>query len=159
MSNAVPILTLWNSALRVDTVAMKRRVVFSVLLILWSVVSLPGCLVGKGSGSTSGSGGIDPGVYQRGTASWYGEEFHGRPTASGEPFDMNALTAAHKTLPFGTMIDVTNSENARRITVKINDRGPFVEGRIIDLSKRAAIELGMVTSGTAQVELRIVDPS
>ena len=72
---------------------------------------------------------------------------------------MNALTAAHKLLPFGTMVEVTSLDNARRVTVKINDRGPFVEGRIIDLSKRAAIELGMIASGVSQVEIRIVDPS
>lgn len=138
---------------------MKRHTFLSALLIMWALVSLPGCLIDKGGNSSGTSSGIDPGVYQRGTASWYGEEFHGRPTASGEPFDMNALTAAHKLLPFGTMVEVTSLENARRITVKINDRGPFVEGRIIDLSKRAAIELGMVASGVSQVELRIVDPS
>ena len=138
---------------------MKRHALASALLLVWCLITLPGCLVGKGSGSNEGSDGIDPGVYQRGTASWYGEEFHGRSTASGEPFDMNALTAAHKTLSFGTMIEVTNLDNARRITVRINDRGPSVDGRIIDLSKRAAIELGMMEAGLAQVELRIADPS
>ena len=138
---------------------MKRHVFASVLLTAWCVITLTGCLVGRGSGSAGGANSIDPSVYQRGTASWYGEEFHGRPTASGEPFDMNSLTAAHKTLAYGTMVEVTNLDNARRITVRINDRGPYVEGRIIDLTKRAAIELGMMEAGLAQVELRIADPS
>lgn len=79
---------------------------------------------------------------QEGEASWYGEEFHNRPTASGETYNMNDLTAAHKTLPFGTLAIVTNKVTGRSIVVKINDRGPFVSKRIIDLSKRAASTLG-----------------
>jgi len=87
-------------------------------------------------------------------ASYYGEEFQGRPTSSGEIFDMNALTAAHKTLPFGTMLEVTNLENGRKSVVRVNDRGPFVAGRELDVSKAAAFELGMVTTGTARVSIR-----
>ena len=87
-------------------------------------------------------------------ASYYGEPFHGRPTASGEIFDMNAYTAAHKTLPFGTMLEVTNLENGKSVVVKINDRGPFVGNREIDLSRAAAEVLGMIGQGIARVSIR-----
>lgn len=97
------------------------------------------------------------GAFQTGTASWYGAEYHGRPTASGELFDRNAMTAAHKELPFQTWVEVTNLENGRKVTVRINDRGPFVEGRIIDLSEKAAEELGMKLAGIAEVSLKIVN--
>jgi len=90
---------------------------------------------------------------QRGIASWYGPDFHGKLTASGEVYDMNALTAAHKTLPLGTIVDVENLENGRHVRLTINDRGPFVRGRIIDLSYRGARELGMVKKGTARVRV------
>jgi rare lipoprotein A len=91
-----------------------------------------------------------------GLASWYGGKFHGRLTSSGEVFDTNEMTAAHKSLPFGTMVKVTNLDNGKTATVKINDRGPFVEGRIIDLSRAAADELNMVGQGVARVTLEIV---
>jgi len=91
---------------------------------------------------------------ERGMASWYGKDFHGRSTANGETYDMHALTAAHKTLPIPTWVEVTNLTNGRRVIVKINDRGPFVAGRIIDLSYAAATELDMVNAGTTQVEVR-----
>lgn len=91
-----------------------------------------------------------------GQASWYGPGFHGRTTASGERFDMNAMTAAHRTLPFGTMVEVSNLETNRSVTVRINDRGPFVDGRIIDVSRAAAAELDMITSGVARVRLRLL---
>lgn len=96
-------------------------------------------------------------VDQVGRASWYGEAFQGRPTASGEPFDMYAHTAAHRNLPFGTRVRVTNLENGRSVVVRINDRGPWVEGRIIDLSYAAARELGMLEAGVVRVELRLLD--
>lgn len=89
-------------------------------------------------------------------ASYYGDEFQGRPTSSGEIFDMNAYTCAHKTLPFGTMLEVTNLANGRKSVVRVNDRGPFVEGREIDVSKAAAYDLGMVSTGTARVSIRKV---
>jgi rare lipoprotein A len=88
-----------------------------------------------------------------GVASWYGEEFHGRPTSSREVFDMNDMTAAHRTLPFGTYVMVTNLDNGRSVVVRINDRGPFVRGRIIDLSYAAARVLGLIGPGTARVRL------
>ena len=93
------------------------------------------------------------GFSQRGRASWYGRDFHGKKTANGEIYNMYAVTAAHKTLPFGTYVSVRNLENNRKIEVRINDRGPFVRGRIIDLSYTAAKKLGIVGPGTADVEI------
>jgi rare lipoprotein A len=90
---------------------------------------------------------------QVGVASWYGPGFHGRLTASGEPFDQNDLTAAHRNLPLGSEVKVTNLENGRSITVQINDRGPYVKGRVIDLSKAAARRLGMAGDGLAKVRI------
>lgn len=89
-------------------------------------------------------------------ASYYGEPFHGRPTSSGEPFDMNAYTAAHRTLPFGTMVEVTNLGNGKKVIVRINDRGPFVGNREIDLSRAAAEALGMIGQGIARVSIKRV---
>lgn len=100
--------------------------------------------------------GLAVGMFQRGLASYYAEKFHGRRTASGERFDMNAMSAAHKTLPFGTLVLVRHLETGREIRVRINDRGPFVRDRVIDLSKRAARELGMLLSGVAPVKLIIL---
>ncbi|HAS17489.1 MAG TPA: septal ring lytic transglycosylase RlpA family protein [Nitrospiraceae bacterium] len=96
------------------------------------------------------------GYVERGVASWYGGEFHGRPTSSGEIYDMYSNTAAHKLIPLGTIARVTNIENRRSVVVKINDRGPFIEGRIIDMSYSAANEIGMVNMGLANVEIEIL---
>jgi rare lipoprotein A len=93
---------------------------------------------------------------ERGLASWYGEPYHGRATASGEIFDMQQHTAAHRTLPFGTVVDVQNLNNARHVQVRINDRGPFKDGRIIDLSRAAAQAIGMLMDGIVQVEVRVL---
>jgi len=93
------------------------------------------------------------GFDQRGRASWYGKKFHGRKTANGETYNMYAMTAAHKTLPFNTNLRVINLENGKETQVRINDRGPFVRGRIIDLSYTAAKKIGMVGSGTASVKI------
>ena len=90
---------------------------------------------------------------ERGVASWYGPGFHGLRTSSGERYDMRAMTAAHRSLPFGTVVEVRNLENGRTTQVKINDRGPFLKGRILDLSRAAAEALGIVGPGTALVEL------
>ena len=100
---------------------------------------------------------VPDGYAERGTASWYGAKFHGRTTASGERYDMHAMTAAHRTLPFGVVVEVTNLDNDRRVRVRINDRGPFKKGRIIDLSYAAARELDMVHKGLAPVKVRVVD--
>ena len=88
---------------------------------------------------------------ETGLASWYGEDFHGRKTASGEVYDMYAMTAAHRTLPFNTRVKVTNLDNGMKTEARVNDRGPFVAGRIIDLSRSGAKELGMLGPGTARV--------
>lgn len=96
------------------------------------------------------------GTTQRGVASWYGEPFHGRKTASGEVYDMHGLTAAHKELPLGTVVWVKNLENGRELELRVNDRGPFVKGRVLDVSYAAAKRLGMVGPGTAKIELRVV---
>jgi rare lipoprotein A len=93
---------------------------------------------------------------ETGIASWYGPGFHGRSTANGEIFDMNGLTAAHRTLPMPSIVRVTNLENGRSIVLKVNDRGPFARGRIIDVSRRAAQLLGFVMNGTARVRVRIL---
>lgn len=95
---------------------------------------------------------------ERGLASWYGKKFHGRKTSSGERYDMHRMTAAHKTLPLPTYALVTNLENGRSAVVRVNDRGPFVGNRIIDLSYAAAKRLDMVNAGTARVEVRSIDP-
>jgi rare lipoprotein A len=92
---------------------------------------------------------------EMGQASWYGPSHHGRRTASGERFDMNAMTAAHRTLPFDTVVIVTNLENQRSVRVRINDRGPYVKGRILDLSAAAARSLGIRMDGVAQIRLEV----
>ena len=92
---------------------------------------------------------------QRGEASWYGPGFHGRRTANGEVFNTHALTAAHRTLPFGTKVRVVNEKTGRSVVVRINDRGPFAKGRVIDLAHAAARQIGM--SGTARVALQAVN--
>ncbi len=98
------------------------------------------------------------GYVARGIASWYGTKFHGYRTASGETYDMYAMTAAHRTLPLPTYVEVTNLDNGRRVVVRVNDRGPFHDNRIIDLSYAAARKLGMIETGTAPVEVRAIDP-
>ncbi|KGE77937.1 septal ring lytic transglycosylase RlpA family protein [Halomonas salina] len=94
---------------------------------------------------------------QKGVASYYSDYFQGRTTASGDAFDQRELTAAHRTLPFGTKVLVTRPDNGRQVEVMINDRGPFVSGRVIDLSKSAARALGMLHRGTARVQLSLAD--
>jgi len=96
--------------------------------------------------------------HQRGVASWYGTKFHGHRTSSGEPYSMYAMTAAHKTLPLPTYVEVTDLDNGKKIVVRVNDRGPFADGRIIDLSYIAAKKLGIDKTGTANVEIRAIDP-
>jgi rare lipoprotein A len=112
-------------------------------------LSLPGCGGSAAAGPRKGK------VY-RGKASWYGGKWHGRPTASGEPYNQRALTAAHRFLPFGTIVRVTNLRNKKSIRVRINDRGPFVKGRIIDVSRRAARHLRMLQAGVVPVKIQVV---
>lgn len=98
-------------------------------------------------------------IVSSGVVSWYGAKFHGRKTASGEVYDKNELTAAHKSLPFGTKVKVTNIRNGKSVVVEINDRGPFVKSRVLDLSQAAFSEIGHTNSGVMHVEYEILDDS
>ena len=102
---------------------------------------------------------IEVGFSQQGVASWYGPGFHGKKTASGETYDMHQFTAAHNVLPLNTVVKVTNLDNGKDVVVRINDRGPFVDDRVIDLSLSAALGLGMLKPGTAPVQITVLDPS
>jgi len=101
----------------------------------------------------------DPDYDEKGVASWYGEQFHNRNTANGEVFDMDLVSAAHKTLPLPSIVEVTDLDTGKKIKVRVNDRGPFVEGRIIDLSKGAAEKLGIYRKGVARVRVRYLGPA
>ena len=126
---------------------LRNSRVFAALTI---VALLSGC-GGGGSEPTS-----EPGSVQEGKASYYAHKFHGRPTASGEIYDENDMTAAHRTLDFGTTVRVTNLYNGKQVVVRINDRGPFVEGRIIDLSYKAAGEMDMIAAGVVKVRVEVL---
>jgi rare lipoprotein A len=123
--------------------------------ILWTV-TLTGMLFGACSWVPKGDAQFDVGIKDRGVASWYGEQFHGKQAANGEIFNMEALTAAHRTMPLGSVVRVVNLSNGRHIHVRITDRGPYVNGRILDLSHAAAVELGMEHGGLAYVQVEIV---
>ena len=128
------------------------------LLILLLFLLLPACGRRTPSPSPVRASSIrSGGAYEAGIASWYGPGFHGRTTANGEVYDMYAMTAAHKTLPFDTWVRVVNQDNSESTVVRINDRGPFIDGRVIDLSRSAAEDISMVGPGTARVQLLIVD--
>ncbi len=149
-----------------------RVIVKPSLLVVAISVGLASCGGGYNSGSYTGGTykvgkpyvingkryipRVDPNYDRTGLASWYGDKFHGRTTANGERFDMYAMTAAHTTLPMPTNVRVTNLENGRSLILRVNDRGPFVPGRIIDVSKRAARELGFYSQGTAKVRVQFV---
>jgi hypothetical protein len=120
-------------------------------VLVCSVLALSGCAV-----VPQGLSDYDSGLRSRGTASWYGQEFHGRLTASGEIYDQNKFTAAHRLLPLGARVRVLNVLNGRYVDVIINDRGPFVEGRIIDLSYGAAEKLNIIDAGTSSVLLDVI---
>lgn len=124
---------------------MKRIALLILLLVALSCVK-------KGTKIVD----VSKGYWEKGIASWYGDEFKGKKTASGEVFDPNKLTGAHKTLPLGSIVKVTNLENGKSINLRINDRGPFVKGRIIDCSKQAAKELGFYTQGTTKVKIILI---
>ena len=130
-----------------------RRVLASLLATLCLVATMAAGPVSQGSSSNQ----VTPKPYQVGRASWYGKQFHGRSTASGEPYDMFQFTAAHRQLPLGTWVRVTNLRNGRSITVRVNDRGPYVGDRIIDLSYGAAQMLELRAQGTGKVRLDIVN--
>jgi len=109
------------------------------------------------NGGAPQPGGLESPAIVDGVASYYGREHHGKKTANGEIFDMNKLTAAHRSLPFGSQVKVTNLSNQRSVIVRINDRGPYYQGRIIDLSQAAAERLEMVKSGITKVKLEVLD--
>ena len=109
------------------------------------------------TGSISQSGIETGALIQRGAASWYGPGFHGRRTASGEAFNSSAMTAAHRSLPFGTRLRVVNEENGRSVVVRVNDRGPFARQRVIDLARGPAQALGLTSTGTGYVSLHRLD--
>ncbi len=125
----------------------------AMLALLLVLVSLVGC--GSGPKSQKRSADTPMAYTATGIASYYGRKFHGRRTANGERFDMHAMTAAHPSLPFGTRVRVTRLSTGRQVTVRINDRGPFVKGRIIDLSYAAAKQLGMLADGLTRVRLTV----
>ena len=146
---------------------------FALLVFSLGMGLLPGCVpirqsLDRGSllGEAPGDFNTEPGGpapsdddwkgQMEGVASWYGEQFNGRLTASGEVYDMYAMTAAHRTLPLGTVVRVTNEDNGKTVDVKVNDRGPFVKDRVIDLSKSACRALDMMKNGTAHVKLDVV---
>ncbi|MBP9478331.1 MAG: septal ring lytic transglycosylase RlpA family protein [Sebaldella sp.] len=118
------------------------RKIFYILIVLLFVTSCTS--VNSGGGSSSGK------------ASWYGNEFNGRATASGEKFSSNKLTAAHRSLPFGSIIEVTNLENNKKVKVKVNDRGPFVSGRVLDLSEGAFSKIANKNEGVINVKIRVL---
>ena len=126
-----------------DILSKKLR----LLSILCSIILLTSC---------AGKSYFRSGNVQKGLASWYGSDFHGKLTSTGEIYNMHALTAAHKTLPFGAYVRVTNLNNGKSVVVRINDRGPFVKGRIIDLSYAAAKKLGMDITGVAPVKVKVL---
>jgi len=131
---------------------MKEK--YIILVILLVSVVLPMQLAAQNTAQLPSSTDV---FKQEGIASWYGREFEGRPTASGEIFDASQLTAAHPSLPFGTRLIVTNQHNNKSVTVRVNDRGPFVPARIIDVSRAAAEQLDMIVTGTAPVSVTSID--
>lgn len=130
---------------------MKNTKIIILITILFAVATLNSCRTSKKVRKPS-----KVKTYQKGEASWYGPGFNGKLTANGEKFNMYKLTAAHKKLAFGTKVKVTNLNNGKSVIVRINDRGPFVKGRIIDLSKKAAQEIDMINAGHVPVKLVII---
>jgi len=122
----------------------------ALLLMVVATLAVSGCGGGSGEPST------EPGSVEEGEASYYAHKYHGRTTANGETYDENKMTAAHKTLPFGTTVRVTNLANGKKVVVRINDRGPFIKGRIIDLSYKAAGELDYISRGVVKVRVEVL---
>lgn len=154
--------------------SMTTVVLYALFLLVASCTPSPRYVVGRKSGTgipsesprettpqirpseTTQEKKPTPGKKFRGIASYYADDFHNKKTANGETYDMNGLTAAHQTLPFNTWIEVTNLTNGRTVIVRVNDRGPFVGDRIIDLSYGAAIELHMIEAGIQEVEIEVL---
>ena len=142
----------------IDLCKLRRRTFWVMAIVTMCVaIACVGCGKRKHT-RAKGTPRIDPriGSTETGIASWYGIPYHGRAAANGEIYDMEKLTAAHRTLPFGTWVEVTNLDNGRVVSVRIIDRGPFIDGRIIDLSKAAAREIELIGPGVAKVRIKIV---
>ena len=133
---------------------MKRREIKLVVLILFAVLLIYGCSTAPRYREVPGR--FKVGQTWTGLASWYGPKFHGRKTANGEKYNMNGMTAAHRELPFNTVIEVTHLRTGKNCRVRINDRGPFKGKRILDLSKGAAKKIGMIQEGVVEVRIRII---
>lgn len=131
---------------------MPGRVV-TICLAIGALLTMGGCAKKRRAPQTPQRPAV--GWTEEGVASWYGHPYHGRKAANGERYDMEKMTAAHRTLPFGTVVAVENRENGKKVQVRITDRGPFVDGRVIDLSRAAAEAIGMIGPGTARVKLRV----
>lgn len=129
-----------------EIIGLSCKTAFAILCLSFGACSW----VPKGESS------LDVGIKDRGMASWYGEQFHGKQAANGEIFNMEAMTAAHRTLPLGSVVRVVNLANGKHVRVRINDRGPYVNGRILDLSHGAASRLGMVEGGVSVIQLEVV---
>ena len=123
---------------------------------IWGLVVAATVLVSGCAAVTKGRADLDSGMRELGTASWYGADFHGSVTANGELYDMHTLTAAHRTLPLGTVARITNAVNGKHAVIRVNDRGPYVNGRILDLSYAAAQALGMEEAGVTAIQLEVV---
>lgn len=139
---------------------MRQVLGLSLFIILFSACGVTNKTSRSGSTTESATRAIESGdakAIETGVASWYGPDFHGRQTANGEKYDMNGLTAAHRTLPFNTVVLVENLDNGKTVQVRVNDRGPYAKDRIIDLSKGAATEVEMIGPGTARVRIYIVE--
>jgi len=130
-----------------------------ILLVIIVISSFVGCSSSKHSTKHRSNSHFKVGTKTKGIASWYGDQFHGKLTASGEKYNMYKLTAANKTLPFGTIVKVTNLDNGKSVKVKINDRGPYVKGRLIDLSRAAFKKIAPSGAGIIHVEMTILDTS
>lgn len=141
-----------NSGLTFRTV-----VVTACTMLLGCTGSSPRFTLAKSESSSTIAAPSSTSSYEEGVASYYADEFNGRMTSNGETFDMHELTAAHRTLPFNTKVRVTNLVNGRFVVVRINDRGPFKDDRIIDLSLAGAKEIGLISSGTAKVRVEVLE--
>lgn len=139
---------------------LKRRIHAGAALFAAALAALPAGCARKTTAHVPSSPAASAriGATETGIASWYGIPYHGRPAASGEIYDMEQLTAAHPTLPFGAWVEVTDLDNGKRVKVRVNDRGPFASGRVIDLSQAAAREIGMLGPGTARVRVVVIRP-
>ena len=135
---------------------MDIRIYGSSRQLFWAIGLSLGMFLSACSWVPKGVSQLDVGIEERGVASWYGESFHGKQAANGELFDMEALTAAHRTLPLGSVVRVVNLANGKYLHVRITDRGPYVNNRILDLSRGAAVRLGMMEGGLSHVQIQLV---